>query len=132
MMSRSASDGFWTFSSATHEAQLYWANRSSPPGSVARSLRTSACFMRVLTRSAVTTVQQDDVWNMDEHGIGFGVCNSQVIGASGKRKTYIQSPENRGWAPTPVPQVDLYARLWPLRAKVFRPHGLPRATSPTG
>ena len=32
-------------------------------------------------------VQQEDVWNMDEHGIGLGVCNnSRVLGASGKRK----------------------------------------------
>ena len=43
-------------------------------------------------------VQQEDVWNMDEHGIGLGVCNnSRVLGARGKRKTYIQSPENREW-----------------------------------
>ena len=47
-----------------------------------------------------TNVRQNDVWNMpvDEHGIGLGVCNnSQVLGASGKRQTYIQSPENREW-----------------------------------
>ena len=43
-------------------------------------------------------VQQEDVWNMDEHGIGLGVCNnSRVLVASGKRKTDMQSPENREW-----------------------------------
>ena len=46
-----------------------------------------------------TNVRQEDVWNMDEQGIGLGVCNnSQVLlGASGKRQIYIQSPENREW-----------------------------------
>jgi len=35
---------------------------------------------------------------MDEHGIPLGVCtNSVVLGVSGKRQTYIQSPENCEW-----------------------------------
>ena len=45
-----------------------------------------------------TNMRHDDVWNMDEHGIGLGICNnSRVLGASGKHKTYIQTPENREW-----------------------------------
>ena len=35
---------------------------------------------------------------MDEHGIALAVCNNMVVlGGSGKRKTYIQSPEKREW-----------------------------------
>ncbi|PWW73741.1 hypothetical protein C7212DRAFT_284130 [Tuber magnatum] len=35
---------------------------------------------------------------MDEHAIALEVCsNTRVLGASGKSKTYIQSPENREW-----------------------------------
>src|SRR5581483_3909729 len=37
-----------------------------------------------------------DIWNMDEHGIGLGVCtNHTVIGEAGKKHTYVQTPENR-------------------------------------
>ena len=137
MMNHSASDGFRTFSSPTHESQLYWANRSSPPVFAARSLRGSTCFMRSSIQSASRTkVQQDDVWSMDEHGIGLSVCNnSRVLGVSGKRKTYIQSPENRGWVSI-LECISASGRfIRPLaifKAKMYRPHGLPKTTSPTG
>ncbi|KAG0132722.1 DDE superfamily endonuclease-domain-containing protein [Tuber indicum] len=55
-------------------------------------------YERFDTIRARHNTQQDNIWNMDEHGIGLGVCsNTIVLGASGKRRTYIQSPENREW-----------------------------------
>lgn len=40
----------------------------------------------------------ENIWNVDETGIAVGVCaNSIVLGKAGKRRTYIQSPENREW-----------------------------------
>ncbi|RPA90490.1 DDE-domain-containing protein [Choiromyces venosus 120613-1] len=42
--------------------------------------------------------QQEDMWNVDEHGIALGVCvNTCVIGKVGKKRTYIQSPETCEW-----------------------------------
>jgi hypothetical protein len=36
---------------------------------------------------------------MDEHGIALGVCtNSYGLGSSKKKRSYVQSPESRGWA----------------------------------
>jgi hypothetical protein len=44
------------------------------------------------------SIQQDHIWNMDEHGIALGVCtNSQVLAASYKKRTLIKSPETREW-----------------------------------
>jgi hypothetical protein len=55
-------------------------------------------YERFDTIRASHNTQQQDIWNMDEHGIALGVCtNSVVLGASGKHKTYIQTPENREW-----------------------------------
>lgn len=43
-------------------------------------------------------LNSDDIWNIDEYGIGLGVCtNHRVLGASGKTQTYIQTPENHEW-----------------------------------
>jgi hypothetical protein len=43
-------------------------------------------------------IRAEDTWNIDETGIGLGVCNnSQVIASSSKRKAYVKSPENREW-----------------------------------
>jgi hypothetical protein len=38
---------------------------------------------------------------MDEQGLGLGVCeNSKVLGSSGKKRTYVATPENREWVST--------------------------------
>jgi len=43
-------------------------------------------------------IQQEDIWNVDEHGIALGVSvNTRVIGKAGKRQTYTQSPETGEW-----------------------------------
>lgn len=40
-------------------------------------------------------IQQDDVWNIDEHGIGLGICiNTCVFKKSGKNRTNVKLPEN--------------------------------------
>lgn len=55
-------------------------------------------YERFDTIRARHNTQQVDIWNMAEHGIALGVCtNSVALRASGKRRTYIQSPENREW-----------------------------------
>ena len=82
-------------------------------------------------------VQQNDVWNMDRHGIGPGVCkNSRVLGASGKRKpTSIQLPDNREWVSI-LERISASGRLIRLlvifETKMYRPHGIPETTSPIG
>lgn len=39
--------------------------------------------------------QHEDIWNMDETGLGIGVTtNRTVIAPSYKRRTFVQSPEN--------------------------------------
>lgn len=41
-------------------------------------------------------IQQEDILNVDEHGIALGVCvNTRVIGKVGKKCTYMESPETR-------------------------------------
>jgi hypothetical protein len=43
-------------------------------------------------------IQTEDIWNMDETGIGLGVCtNARVLATSSKKKAYTGSPENREW-----------------------------------
>lgn len=43
-------------------------------------------------------IQPCNMWNMDEHGIGIGICtNSQVLASSTKRRSYVKSPESREW-----------------------------------
>jgi len=43
-------------------------------------------------------IPEEDIWNMDEHGMGLGLCsNSTVLAKAGKKRTYKQSPENRKW-----------------------------------
>lgn len=43
-------------------------------------------------------VHLEDIWNMDETGIGLGVCtNSRVLASSRKKKASRSSPENREW-----------------------------------
>ena len=55
-------------------------------------------FDRFDTVRAPYGIQQEDIWNVDEHGIALGVCaNTRVIGKAGKKRTYMQSPENREW-----------------------------------
>ncbi|KAI1002970.1 hypothetical protein K3495_g5235 [Podosphaera aphanis] len=40
----------------------------------------------------------ENIWNMDEHGLGLGICTYQrIIGASDKSSTYRKAPENREW-----------------------------------
>jgi hypothetical protein len=43
-------------------------------------------------------ILEEDIWNMDEHGMGLGLCsNSIVLAKAGEKRTYKQSPENREW-----------------------------------
>lgn len=43
-------------------------------------------------------VRQENIWNMDEHGLGLGICtNQRVICASNKSTTYRKTPEDREW-----------------------------------
>jgi len=43
-------------------------------------------------------IQEVDMWNMDQHGVFLDLStNWVVLGVSGKRQTYIPSPENREW-----------------------------------
>ena len=43
-------------------------------------------------------VENANIWNMDESGLGMGRCSNQlVIGSSRSKRTYVQSPETREW-----------------------------------
>ncbi|KAI1000386.1 hypothetical protein K3495_g7809 [Podosphaera aphanis] len=43
-------------------------------------------------------IDQRNIWNMDEHGIGLGACsNSRVVASSDKTRPYVKSPESREW-----------------------------------
>jgi hypothetical protein len=43
-------------------------------------------------------VQTRNIYNMDETGIGLGICtNTRVLAEAGKSRTYVQSPQNREW-----------------------------------
>ena len=55
-------------------------------------------FDRFDTVRACYGIQQADIWNVNEYGIALGVCaNTRVIGKAGKKRTYMQSPENHEW-----------------------------------
>ncbi|KAI0995995.1 hypothetical protein K3495_g12185 [Podosphaera aphanis] len=41
-------------------------------------------------------VRLENIWNMDEHGLGLGICTDQrVIGISKKSSSYHETPEDR-------------------------------------
>ncbi|KAI0990914.1 hypothetical protein K3495_g17273, partial [Podosphaera aphanis] len=43
-------------------------------------------------------IQTGDIWNMDEQGLGLGVCsNTKVLSSSKKTRTFVISPQNREW-----------------------------------
>jgi hypothetical protein len=43
-------------------------------------------------------IRAENTWNMDEAGTALGVCtNSIVLGDSKKKRTYVQSPQDREW-----------------------------------
>ncbi|KAI1008083.1 hypothetical protein K3495_g153 [Podosphaera aphanis] len=43
-------------------------------------------------------VRLENIWNMDEHELGLGICtNQRVIGISNKSSTYRETPEDREW-----------------------------------
>lgn len=43
-------------------------------------------------------VRMENVWNMDEHGLGLGICtNSTVLASSKKKRTYVAAPQDREW-----------------------------------
>ena len=43
-------------------------------------------------------IQTGDIWNMDEQGLGLGVCsNTKVLSSSKKTRTFVKSPQNREW-----------------------------------
>ncbi|KAI0993129.1 hypothetical protein K3495_g15055, partial [Podosphaera aphanis] len=43
-------------------------------------------------------VRPENIWNMNEHGLGLGICtNQQVICVSNKNSAYRKTPEDREW-----------------------------------
>jgi hypothetical protein len=43
-------------------------------------------------------VFSENMWNMDEAGLGLGICtNTLVLASSEKSHTYVKSPQNREW-----------------------------------
>ncbi|KAI0996858.1 hypothetical protein K3495_g11325 [Podosphaera aphanis] len=43
-------------------------------------------------------VRLENIWNMDEHRLGLGMCtNQRVIGISNKSSTDRETPEDREW-----------------------------------
>jgi hypothetical protein len=43
-------------------------------------------------------IRPENIWNMDEAGTALGICtNSMVLGDSQKKRTYVQSPQDREW-----------------------------------
>jgi hypothetical protein len=43
-------------------------------------------------------VQTNNIWNMDEHGLGLGICtNTRVLGDASKKRTYVTAPQDREW-----------------------------------
>jgi hypothetical protein len=43
-------------------------------------------------------IRPENTWNMDEAGTALGICtNSMVLGDSQKKRTYVQSPQDREW-----------------------------------
>ena len=57
--------------------------------------RFFALFQRVQTEH---DVRHEDTWNMDETGIGLGICtNTQVLASSRSTCAYVKSPEDREW-----------------------------------
>jgi hypothetical protein len=45
------------------------------------------------------SITQANTWNMDEHGMGLGICtNSTVLCGTYKKRAYTRSPQNSEWA----------------------------------
>ncbi|KAI1007828.1 hypothetical protein K3495_g393 [Podosphaera aphanis] len=46
-------------------------------------------------------IKAEDMWNMDEQGLGLGICsNTMVVASSQVRRASVKSPENREWVST--------------------------------
>ncbi|KAI1001284.1 hypothetical protein K3495_g6918 [Podosphaera aphanis] len=46
-------------------------------------------------------IKAEDMWNMDEQGLGLGICsNNMVVASSQVRIASVKSPENRKWVST--------------------------------
>ena len=57
-----------------------------------------AFFNRLDCTRRAHNVHNDDIWNMDEHGLGLGVCtNSRVLASSKKKRAYISGPQDCEW-----------------------------------
>ena len=54
-------------------------------------------FLELFERTRLRlNIQLKDIYNMDESGLGLGVCtNTRVLASSQRNKAYIKSPENR-------------------------------------
>lgn len=58
-----------------------------------------AAFFELFQRVQSThNVRPSNTYNMDETGIGLGICtNTRVLAKLGKKSTYVQAPQNREW-----------------------------------
>jgi hypothetical protein len=57
-----------------------------------------AFFDRLDRTRRAHNVHNDNIWNMDEHGLALGVCtNSRVLASSKKKRAYISGPADREW-----------------------------------
>ncbi|KAI0996678.1 hypothetical protein K3495_g11505 [Podosphaera aphanis] len=46
-------------------------------------------------------IKAEDMWNIDEQGLGLGICsNTMVVASSQVRRASVKSPENREWVST--------------------------------
>ncbi|UPX14071.1 uncharacterized protein EKO05_0004563 [Ascochyta rabiei] len=65
----------------------------------AANYETIRAFLELFERTRIELgIQYEDIWNMDETGVGLGVCsNSRVVASSSKKKAYVKSPEDREW-----------------------------------
>ncbi|KAI0994849.1 hypothetical protein K3495_g13333 [Podosphaera aphanis] len=46
-------------------------------------------------------IKAEDMWNMDEQGLGLGICsNTMVVASSQVRRASVKSPEKREWVST--------------------------------
>jgi hypothetical protein len=56
-------------------------------------------FERLNVAHRKYNIKQANMWNMDEHGMGLGICtNGKVLCGAYKRRAHISSPQTSEWA----------------------------------
>jgi len=48
-------------------------------------------FERHLNLLTEHHIPEEDIWNMDEHGMGLGLCSNSTVLAKAGKKTYLQT-----------------------------------------